>query len=58
MATYDPNTGYWHSDEVYRAGGDGLVIEQHEPWTPPYRWHREPIKRLRVEWARWKARRG
>jgi hypothetical protein len=21
-------------------------------------WRREPIKRLRVEWARWKARRG
>jgi hypothetical protein len=21
-------------------------------------WHREPITRLRVEWARWRARRG
>jgi hypothetical protein len=57
-AAFDPNTGLWWSDVVHRAGGDGLTIEQREPWKPPYRWRSEPIKRLRVEWARWRARRG
>jgi hypothetical protein len=56
-ATFDPDTGLWHADEVVSYGGDGLVIHQASPWKPPYRWHREPIKRLRVEWTRWKARR-
>jgi hypothetical protein len=52
-ATFDPNTGYWMSNVVLLADGS----TRHEPWKPPYRWLREPIKRLRVEWARLKARR-
>jgi hypothetical protein len=52
-ATFDPNTGYWMSDVLLLPDGS----TRHAPWKPPYRWHREPIKRLRVELARWKARR-
>jgi hypothetical protein len=35
----------------------GDMLGQKVVYTVPV-WHREPIKRLRVEWARWKARRG
>lgn len=35
----------------------GGMVGRRAVYTVPI-WHREPIKRLRIEWARWKARRG
>lgn len=55
--TFDPNTGLWHSNAYIVRDASGHSTTHVEPWKPPYRWHREPIKRLRVEWARWKVRR-
>jgi hypothetical protein len=38
------------------AGEDGFTIGNVRYTVPS--WRREPIKRLRVEWARWTDRRG
>lgn len=41
-------------EERILAGEDGFTIGNVRYTVPA--WHREPIKRLRVEWARWRGR--
>lgn len=47
----------WHAEEVEHrilAGENEFTLGDVHYTVPA--WHREPIKRLRVEWARWKGR--